>query len=537
MVTTAAGAAHCGAGDRGRGGERGAAFWTRTALAGWQWAFVIGWGNVGTRGDGQCGRGRAVHGASVAGRSTRPVGRWGLHVGTFCRSRSLLPPLPSRRRFRTPRRRVLHGRIRPLTEEAVVDALPSLATAEQLAHYWGTRDQVMGRVGLSLAGVMFTSLLSGVLLKGAVAALAGTLCFFYWLLEPAFRASQRNLTLRRFPYAGLFCGTVREVFVSETVLQRVRTGDGGRRRDAPGGVLREVVQRRINVVASDPSGRRITISGPLLPEQHRGLAPGQQVSLIVVSDVPDFRRVGAVSDACVRIETPLEVEPLPDAPQPEAWPDEVDEPPLDDPERLVWIGDYPFVNKAFFAELMDAAWGRVVPVRAKRSRGGYDDDDGDDEEEEEEEEEREDFIVRKPKKASPKRNRRRGRVSRDDDDDDQFPWDVDDAGNGLGRSDDPSTDELEWLVEEEEEGVEPWRHRRGPSTGKRKIYPAIKRVPGGGQRPRRPPPRENEGGEEHGGDEPDRGRGSPNAAAARDATRTHTSGTVVRETPPGPPWV
>eukprot|EP00166_Cyanidium_caldarium_P003900 ctg_3820.g726 len=33
------------------------------------------------------------------------------------------PRLPSRRGFRAPRRLVLHGRIRPLTEEAVVDAL------------------------------------------------------------------------------------------------------------------------------------------------------------------------------------------------------------------------------------------------------------------------------------------------------------------------------------------------------------------------------------------------------------------------------
>jgi hypothetical protein len=255
--------------------------------------------------------------------------------------------------------------IRPLTEEATVDALPSWATLEQISYYWGTPDRIVNRLAISAGGLVVTSILSNVLFNHLLTSLLNVVFFFYWLLEPAFMASRRNLALRRFPYIGLFCGTIREAYISEAVLYRERVPGARRAR------FREVVQKRINVVAADPSGRRITISGPFRSQEHRLLAPGQEISMLIASDVPDFARVGGVSDACVRVQrlTASYEHPVDDLRYRD---EEFAEPTIAD-DDFIWIGDYPFVNKEFFLELFEAALG-PQPGRAAVAGYAYNED-------------------------------------------------------------------------------------------------------------------------------------------------------------------
>ncbi|KAF6003994.1 hypothetical protein F1559_004722 [Cyanidiococcus yangmingshanensis] len=117
------------------------------------------------------------------------------------------------------------------------------------------------------------------------------------------------------------------------------------------------------------AGRRITISGPFRSQEHRALAPGQEISMLIASDVPDFKRVGGVSDACVRIQPAVTSYDRPIGDQPYLDDDLVEDVIEDD--RFVWIGDYPFVNKEFFLELFEAALGPQTE-RAVISRDAYD---------------------------------------------------------------------------------------------------------------------------------------------------------------------
>jgi hypothetical protein len=411
--------------------------------------------------------------------------------------------------------------IRPLTEEATVDALPAWATLEQVSYYWGTPDRLLNRLAISAGGLLVTSVLSNVLFNHLLTSLLNAVFFFYWVLEPAFLASRRNLALRRFPYIGLFCGTVREVYVTEAVLHRERIPSSRRTR------FREVVQKRINVVAADPSGRRITISGPFRSREHRVLSPGLDVCMLVASDVPDFRRVGGVSDACIRVQRltsssearsfiPPDLEVADVSDELRDLYDEtgsVDDGVIED-DDFVWIGDYPFVNKEFFLELFDAALEpqaqqqqqqqrtsvmRRTPIPVdeaaveafarRRFRDDADDDDYD--RFDTDDEDSDDFDGersyrhgqrRRPAKRKPSKVRRSGRAPRerfigdedDNDDAEEKPWFSDDNDNDAGSGGDLGTfpgDDLD-LEEDDEDDPRAWRYvrtvpaRRSPMPSK-----------------------------------------------------------------------
>jgi hypothetical protein len=136
----------------------------------------------------------------------------------------------------------------------------------------------------------------------------------YWLWGPIVEASRKNATLRRYPAGAIFEGEVADLYTRELVEGRQETTDKQ-------GRLELVENRRtwLCLELEDEDGYLGSIRFPY-DKKHKAIRTGMVVRCLVLSERPDFSRVGALSDAWL-------------------------------PQLKLWVGDYPFLLRPAFEEL------------------------------------------------------------------------------------------------------------------------------------------------------------------------------------------
>jgi len=220
----------------------------------------------------------------------------------------------------------------PLTRESLEQLVPLVATGNQYLYYWGETQDVLRRALISVTGVVtllvLTSFVAGDL--GIVRFLLGWTAGLYWLWVPVYLASQRNAGYRRYPFGGLWQGQVFDVYVSEELIAREETVNS-----AGELVVVENRERSLNLVVGDGSGFETMLRVPLAQE-HRAIVPGQRVQLVLFSKDRDLARIARISDAYL-------------------------------PDRLIWVSDYPYLQRDRFIEVSERTLGRSRPSRSYRS--------------------------------------------------------------------------------------------------------------------------------------------------------------------------
>ncbi|CAM9924511.1 unnamed protein product, partial [Discosporangium mesarthrocarpum] len=227
-------------------------------------------------------------------------------VGRTARGRHI-DRLVARARPRTWRGvKCLRCELTRLSAEAGRKLLPTGATSDQWAHYWGATE--MQRVGklfevstiafLGLWACYFTSFFIGV---GATSVI-GTAFAFYWLLAPNVNAFRRNQALGGglAPYPGAE-GKLAALFSARVISAREEFNP----------VTGKPVYLRL--VIEDSDGRALKFRTSIRPEYTR-IRPGMRSESVLVSLHEDFEIIAGVSDTFI-------------------------------PAADVWVGDYPFLDK------------------------------------------------------------------------------------------------------------------------------------------------------------------------------------------------
>ena len=206
--------------------------------------------------------------------------------------------------------------LQPLTRAKFEQLIPKIATSAQYAHYWGKWQDVVNRLLISLVavvGVLLLGLLTGdsaevlVLLLGIVGG-------FYWLWQPVYRASLRNVEARKIKYSGFWHSRIAEIYITEDLIGEEETVN--QRGEL---VVVENRERRINLVLEDRSGFYVTIQAPL-QRIYKNIRVGQTAELLLLSNRPDLSTVDKLTDAYI-------------------------------PSQNLWIGDYPWLQRDVFSEV------------------------------------------------------------------------------------------------------------------------------------------------------------------------------------------
>lgn len=218
----------------------------------------------------------------------------------------------------------------PLTREKFEQLIPVVATFAQYRAVQGDVQAFLQRVLISVLGVVAV-LIIGVLSSNAVPGaqlVMGIIMGLYWLWSPVWWASLRNTKYRRWPYSGFWRGRVLDVFISEDLI---REDESFNRRGEL--VIVENRERRINVEIGDRSGFRTVVKAPL-QNTHKLLAPGQIAECVVLSNQPDLDEIKAVTDIYI-------------------------------PRQNLWIGEYPYLRRDFFAAMSEDLAARNAPPRRR----------------------------------------------------------------------------------------------------------------------------------------------------------------------------
>ena len=206
--------------------------------------------------------------------------------------------------------------LRPLTRDKFEQLIPSIATSAQYAHYWGEWKDLLNRLLISVVAVVVVLLLGLALGQSAeglrllIAVIAG----LYWLWSPAYWASMRNRTIRRFKYSGFWQGRVLDVFVTEELISEEESFNQQGEL-----IIVENRERRINLIIGDQTGFEMTIQAPL-QRLHQMIKPGQIAELLVMSNRPDLSTIDKVSDVYL-------------------------------PSQNLWVGKYPWLQRDVFVEV------------------------------------------------------------------------------------------------------------------------------------------------------------------------------------------
>jgi hypothetical protein len=215
----------------------------------------------------------------------------------------------------------------PLTRAKFEQLVPAVATAPQYRAMWGSVQDFLQRLLISVLGVvvvLLINVLSGGALPGA-RLIMGVIMGLYWFWSPVYWASIRNSKYRRWKYSGFWRGRVLDVFITEDLI---REDESFNNRGEL--VIVENRERRINVKIGARSGFRTIVKAPL-EKTHKLLARGQVAECVVMSNVPDLSEIKQVSDLYV-------------------------------PEVQLWVGEYPCLRRDFFTEV-SAELGRSNPAR------------------------------------------------------------------------------------------------------------------------------------------------------------------------------
>jgi hypothetical protein len=206
----------------------------------------------------------------------------------------------------------------PLKPGELSRLIPPVATGPQFNACSGTPRKLLQRVLISVIGGVLALLISQTLLFssqfGPVFLVIGVVFALYLLWGPIVEAAGRNATLRRYPAAAIAEARIADLYTREVVESRREQAN----RD---GRLELVENRRtwLCLELEDEDGDLGRLRFPM-EKKHQGIRAGMVVRTLVLSERPDFSRIGAISDAWL-------------------------------PQLKLWVGDYPYLLRPAFEEL------------------------------------------------------------------------------------------------------------------------------------------------------------------------------------------
>jgi hypothetical protein len=206
----------------------------------------------------------------------------------------------------------------PLKPGELFKLIPAVATGPQFQACSGDPRTLLQRVLISVIGGVLTLLVSQTLAFNSrwssLWLVAGFVFLLYLLWGPIVQAGQRNAVLRRYPAAAIFEGEVVDLFEREVVVDKREQADRS-------GRLQLVENRRTWLVLQlgDEDGDLGQLRFPM-EKKHQGIRRGMVVRCLVLSERPDFNRIGAISDGWL-------------------------------PQLKLWVGEYPYLLRPAFEEL------------------------------------------------------------------------------------------------------------------------------------------------------------------------------------------
>lgn len=204
----------------------------------------------------------------------------------------------------------------PITRKKFEELIPVTATADQYRYYWGKFSDVLQRVLISVAtvvGVLILNFFTGGGFE-IICAILGSATGLYWLWNPVYRATRRNLECRKYKYSGFLQGEVLDIYTTEDLIGKEETVNKQGEL-----VIVENRERRINLEVGDDTGFITIIQAPLL-RAHRSIRKGDRAELLMLSNRSDLSRISRVSDLYL-------------------------------PEYELWVSDYPYLRKDSFVEV------------------------------------------------------------------------------------------------------------------------------------------------------------------------------------------
>jgi hypothetical protein len=206
----------------------------------------------------------------------------------------------------------------PLKSGELQRLIPAVATGPQFQACSGDPRKLLQRVLISVIGGVITLLISQTLAFNSrfssLWLVAGVILLLYLLWGPIVEAGRRNAVLRRYPAGAIFEGEVANVFQREVVENKREQADRS-------GRLELVENRRtwLCLELEDEEGYLGQLRFPM-EKKHQAIRPGMVVRCLVLSERPDFSRIGAISDGWL-------------------------------PQLKLWVGEYPYLLRPAFEEL------------------------------------------------------------------------------------------------------------------------------------------------------------------------------------------
>ena len=206
----------------------------------------------------------------------------------------------------------------PLKPGELYRLIPAVATGPQFQACSGDPRKLLQRVLISVIGGVLTLLISQTLAFNSrfssLWLVAGVILILYLLWGPIVEAGRRNAVLRRYPAGAIFEGEVANVFQREVVENKREQADRS-------GRLELVENRRtwLCLELEDEEGYLGQLRFPM-EKKHQEIRPGMVVRCLVLSERPDFSRIGAISDGWL-------------------------------PQLKLWVGEYPYLLRPAFEDL------------------------------------------------------------------------------------------------------------------------------------------------------------------------------------------
>ncbi|MDJ0615759.1 MAG: phosphate ABC transporter permease [Calothrix sp. MO_192.B10] len=205
----------------------------------------------------------------------------------------------------------------PLTRQKFEQLIPLIATGSQYKYYWGKFPDFLQRLLISVVAaaiVLIIKVILRIVHFGPIIFLVGLTGAFYWLWGPVFWASIRNAKCRRYKYSGFFRGRILDWWITDEVLGKQETVNT--RGEL---VIVENREKRINLEVGDETGFTAQMQAPLKAD-HRAIATGQRVEMLVMSNRTDLSRIEDISEIFI-------------------------------PGKQLWVNDYPYLRRDLFMEM------------------------------------------------------------------------------------------------------------------------------------------------------------------------------------------